>query len=374
MMDNGILDALLDAQRLEVDVPQGLGIPKGITSGSKPHNRSGSLWPASPSANSDFSGGDEKYGLRGKARLSPEERKRMEIGSKWEKTDMQRQRDYKGMQERAEQRRDMRDARYERLLESVMGKDSLASKTAMALREGINRDRQRRRELHEAWDTKVHQPLAKQADDHLNPPNRRLQQLLTGSKTVAIRVPQDKERPKLMANTRDDPARKPVIDMAMERAFHTAAEAVLRGSHSAPDLRGRAGTHALVERAMSRPTLEPTEWGQVAVQGTMFGHFARVAEQGTGFKRTKKGGPDVHVPSESDGVPVAGTRVSRAHGYNDTGILRGDFASRGQASQFKTEHGTSTGAPVQDHYHFHAGREVTDVEFPQGKRIFPEFH
>lgn len=380
--DKAVLEALLESQPLEEDPPEGLKSPKRPITGTKQHGTRSAVVTqrtAIPSAHSGSprsSVGDDKSGLKGKARLSPEERKRMEIASKWEKTDAQRQRDYKVLQERVEQRRDMRDARYERLLENVMGQDSLASKTAMALREGITREKHRRRELHEAWDTKVHQPLANQAYDHLNPPNRRIQQLLTGTKQVAIQLPPDKEKPKLTANVLGDPARKPVIDMAMERAFHTAAEAVLRGSRSAPDLRaGRNfGATPLVPRAMSRPTLEPTDWGQVAIQGTLFGHFAQVAEQGPGFKRSKKGGTDVHVPSESDGVLTAGTRASRANGLYDRGILRGDYASRGEASQFKHEHGTSSGAPLQDHFNFHGGKEVTDLEFPLGKRMFPEFH
>lgn len=381
IMDKGILESLLEAHPLEESFPPtGLAGPRHLTSAPKPHGlRHGSARPGLPSAPGSprSTEADERPNWKGKARVSPEERKRMEIASKWEKTEAQRQRDYKNLTERAEQRRDMRHARCMRLVESVTGQNSLASITATALREGMTRERHRRRELHEAWDSKVHQPLANQAHDHLNPPNRRKQQLIAGTKSVALCVSPDKQKPKLKANILEDPARKPVIDFCLERAFHTDAEAVLRGSQSAPDLhpgQRTIGASPLLQRAMGRPTLEPTAWGQVTIEGTMLGHVAKVGGPGSEMKRSKKGGANVHVPDENDGILVAGTRVSRERGNRDLGILRGDYAARGEASQHKTDCGRSSGAPLQDHYGFHGGREVSDLEFPAGKRMFPEFH
>merc|ERR1719263_439633 len=130
----------------------------------------------------------------------------------------------------------------------------------------------------------------------------------------------------------------------------------------------------VIPGARSRPTLEPSLWSQEHLQGTLFGHFAQIAEQGAEFKRSRRGGTDIHIPDENDGVEAVGKRNTRAFGRNDLGILKGDTAAQGESSTKKTAWGAASGAPTQDHYTYETGTRVTDIEFPLGKRMFPEFH
>jgi hypothetical protein len=305
-----------------------------------------------------------------KTRLTPEERKRAEIMSKLGKVEAQRQRDQKDMLEVVEKRHDRRAERFNRLLENVTGRDNLAYRTAMALRERQDHEDKRKRELHANWDEQVYQPIAMQAYEHMNPPNRVIKQMLHGSKSVNFTLPDAKKT--LVANVDGDPNRKPVIEMAKENAFHQAASAVLGQSRSAPALGMMEGR--VVPRARSRPTMEPSLWSQEHLQGTLFGHFAQIAEHGVGFKRSRRGGTDIHIPDESDGVDAVGKRNSRANGRNDLGILKGDTAAAGESSAFKMEWGAASGAPTQDHYTYETGVRVTDIEFPLGKRMFAAFH
>jgi len=333
--------------------------------GKKKSARSGGSRPSEESPRSAFDMNSKKE----KPRLTPQERKIAEIQSKLSKIEATRAKDQKDMLEVVEKRHERREDRFKRLLQNVTGRDNLAYRTAMALRERQAHEDKRKRELHAAWDEQVYQPIATQAYEHMNPPNRAVKQMLHGSKSVDFILPGDKK--KLMANVDGDPNRKPVIEMAKENAFHQAASAVLGQSQSAPDLHMMAGR--VVPRARSRPSLEPTHWHQVALQGTMFGHFAQIAEHGAGFKRSLRGGTNVHIPDESDGVPAVGKRNTRAFGINDLGILKGDTAARGESSTHKQEWGAASGAPIQDHYTYETGTRVTDIEFPLGKRMFPEF-
>lgn len=341
--------------------------------------KGGETGPSAGVSTSDSPRSSTNYVDKGKGkdkpRLSPEERKRMEIFSKWEKTEALRERDHKEIVEHVDKQHDMRDARFKRLLEAVTGRDNLAYKTAIALREREQHAEQRRRDLYSAWDETVYQPIATQAYLHLNPPNRAMEQKLAGSKSVNFRLPQQVFT--LVANVHQDPARKPVVDVARENSFHQAASSVLRTSQSAPNIHAQGGQRrpaqgTVVPRAMSRPVLEPMNWGQVNIQGSMYGHFAQVAEHGEGFKRGRKGGTDAFVPDDADGVIPSGTRHSRIMGYHDVGVLRGETAVQGESSNFKAHHGMSHGAPMQDHFLYEVGKNVTNLEFPLGKRIFPE--
>lgn len=363
------------------------GSSKGKSGDTKGNRSAHSQDGASPRSSTTFATKDKKGGDN--VRLSPQERRRREIAAKWEKTEALRLKDRKDILERLEKHHDMREARYKRLIESVTGEDNLAYKTALALRERDTHEERRKRELYGAWDEKVFQPMATQLYDHLNMPNRAVQQMLSGSKSVCFQEPGDKFV--LVANVHEDPARKPVVDTARENTFHRNAHAVLQRalgtSRSAPDLRGGcpavpgipgvfgrpAGGEPVVPRAMSRPVLEPENWGQVKLQGTLFGHFAQVAEQGADFHPAKRGGSGVHIPDTSDGVPIAGTRVCRTNGHHDLGILRGSIGKCGVSSTHKNLVGASHGAPSQDHYTYEIGLDVTNREFPLGKRCFPEY-
>merc|ERR1712080_796596 len=119
----------------------------------------------------------------------------------------------------------------------------------------------------------------------------------------------------------------------------------------------------VVPRARSRPTMEPALWSQERLQGTLFGHFAQIAEQGVDFKRSRRGGTNIHIPDESDGVDAVGKRNTRAFGRNDLGILKGDTAAQGESATHKTDWGAASGAPTQDHFTYETGTRVTDIEF-----------
>jgi hypothetical protein len=351
--------------------PSNVGSQIDGKSGSKDRSKSvySSASKRSRSEESPRSAFDMKE-KKDKPRLTPEERKRAEIMSKLSKVDSQRERDLKDMLEVVEKRHERREDRFKRLLENVTGRDNLAYRTAMALRERQDHEDKRRRELHDNWTEQVYQPIALQAYDHMNPPNRAIKQTLHGSKSVGFLLPTDKKT--LVANVDGDPNRKPVIEMAKENAFHVVASAVLGHARSMNDLHHMTGK--AVPPARSRPTLEPSLWNQAKLQGTLFGHFAQIAEQGANFKRSRRGGTNIHIPDESDMVEAVGKRSTRTFGRNDPGILKGDTAAQGESSTFKTAWGSASGAPTQDHFTYETGTRVTDIEFPLGKKMFAEFH
>jgi hypothetical protein len=309
------------------------------------------------------------------------ERKQMEIYAKWQKNEALRERDVKMAMEKVEFGHEMRDDRFRRLLDTVSGKDNLAYRTAVALREREAHEETRKRALFESWEEKVFQPLAKQSHEYCNPADRKQQQESIGAKNVDFRMPEEKNY--LKADISADPCKQSHIWRERERAFHRAACRILGSSQSAPELEMHGGgspydsptSHgAMGPNPRSKPVLEPTNWGQQAFQGTMFGHFAAVNEFGPGFSRTIRGGANVHIPDASDGVLVAGSRHHRELGHGDVGILRGSTAAQGEGYNYKTPQGASSIAPAQDHFTFESGKRISDLEFPQGKRIFPEFH
>lgn len=304
-------------------------------------------------------------------RASPEERKHAEIVSKYQKSESLRAQDRKDIREKVERQKDMRESRFKRLLESVTGDNNVAYKTALDLRDREEREAMRRQARHDEWNEKVYHPMASQAFDYLNPPDRAALQKQVGYKRVSWNMPGRKF--KLSANVHEDPNRRPIVDNARESSFHQTAGLMLGQSQSAPNIHTVAATShgSFLPRALSRPVLEPTNWSHVALQGTLYGMAAQVAEHGPGFTRTKRGGPDVHLPDETDGVPVAGTRLHRAEGYCHKGILHGDVATSGESSGLRMEHGAGWGAPAQDHFLFETGHNVTNLEFPLGKRAFP---
>jgi len=130
--------------------------------------------------------------------------------------------------------KEAREDRFKRLLDEVTGRDNLAYTLAMEIRQREAHSEQRRRELHAAWDEKVYQPIASQAHEHMNPPNRAALQRLSGSKSVSFHIPDQPVR--LIASVYEDPARKPLVDNARENAFHQVAHALIGHSHSAPCL------------------------------------------------------------------------------------------------------------------------------------------
>jgi len=310
----------------------------------------------------------------------PEARRRVELMSKWDKAEAVRQNDQKIIRERIEMGKEFRDERFTRLLDSVGNHGGLAMEAAENIRHLERHQEERRRELYMHFDENVNMPLATQVFNHLNPPDRALHQRLMNSKTVSWQLPSDQFH--LVANVDKDPVRRPVIENARENAFHQAATSLLGRSNSSPDIFQRSmmiDRHSgqpggVVPRALSRPVLEPMEWTPVKLQGTPYGRFSQICEHGPGFPRTVRGGTDKFLPDESDGITTAGVRASRLHGFGDKGILKGDLCTSGEAAAYRSWEGASSGAPAQDHYTYEKGDRITDLEFPLGKKIFPEFH
>merc|ERR1719499_1052293 len=85
-----------------------------------------------------------------------------------------------------ERGKEMREARFKRLLASVAGEGKLASETAKCLRDRTEYEEQRRRDLHARWHKSVYSSLCEQLERRLNPPNRFKEQVLNGHKTVAF--------------------------------------------------------------------------------------------------------------------------------------------------------------------------------------------
>mmetsp|Transcript_33228 Transcript_33228/g.72429 ORF Transcript_33228/g.72429 Transcript_33228/m.72429 type:complete len:249 (-) Transcript_33228:66-812(-) len=247
----------------------------------------------------------------------------------------------------------------------------------MQIRDANALEEARRKSLHATWDEKVYQPLATQAFEHMNAPCRRVQHALAGSKSVGFLMPEEPFR--LSASLEEDPLRGEILDHAWEEAFDREATELLRAGLSSPALRSAAAggptRRQAPPRARSRPVLEPTAWGQEEWRGTRYAHQV---EQGPGARMGRRNGPgEIFLPDDADGIAAAGTKTRRVgpstvvHG--DTGLLRGDLATRGEAAQQWSRLGASSGAPGQDHYTYETGSRVTDLEFPVGKRLFAQW-
>jgi len=210
------------------------------------------------------------------------------MASKLQKTQDLRDRDQKFIRERLEKSHDRRESRFKRLYENVTGRDNLAYKTAMALRERDAHEDHRRHELHSEWESKVYQPIATQAFERLNPKDRALEQELQGYKNVGFLLPSRKDPAvpvefRIRADVHADPSRRSLADTAWENSFHQWSHNVLGHSRSAPSLGSCLVPQDAIKRgalgvpAKSRPVLEPENWNPVPLQGTLYGHFAQVA-------------------------------------------------------------------------------------------------
>mmetsp|Transcript_82760 Transcript_82760/g.181876 ORF Transcript_82760/g.181876 Transcript_82760/m.181876 type:complete len:408 (+) Transcript_82760:94-1317(+) len=193
-----------------------------------------------------------------------------------------------------------------------------------------------------------------------------------------------REKPSLPSGFReflhrhDDPIKREVHDQDKEHGFHKAAELVLNCSTTTPEeLRKRELlTQAMSARETCRPMLPVPNWEQQQHFASPLGYFVQACNrqsEGGDFPSQRRMGRDVHQHDECDGIAAAGKKKER-HERNMLGMLEGSLAKEGQSARFKTDHGGGSGAPLQDHYHFQTGiqRELTEVEFPLGKKRFPE--
>jgi len=303
---------------------------------------------------------------------------RRDTVEKQDRVDTLREHDQQRIAHKVEHRKQLREDRFNRMLNETFSHNSRPVLEAhMTLQRHEIRDKERRCDLHAKWEENVYEPLESQIVNHMNPPDRALQQTLAGSKSVGMLIPG--ESFKLQTHLEDDPTWREISDNTWEETFDREASAVLYGLNTTLNATLRDSSRGMhPAAAKSRPVLDPTKWDQLKFQGTLYGRFAQVVEEGPNARMGKRGGPDIFAPSESDGVPTAGKisvragpRLTRHH---DVGMLRRDgVAWSGEASLRKTWHGASSAAPVQDHYTYETGAPVTDVEFPLGKRKVPHF-
>lgn len=329
-----------------------------------------------------------------------------------------RKEDQKDIREQVGKLKQMREQRFERMSDSIMDNAKLVMEAAGVLRSKESDDLRRKSSLHNTWSSDIYQPIADQLHSHLNPFNRTMRQDLRGVKSVDFRPKRDFT---VTYNfTTKDPMKRNLYNAAEEDFFHRTARTVLgknAHSRSCPDFNRTApswssmasqwspvqgtGTSSSgsnlrpselpsnltesasdlfspnqvkIPRGRCKPTIEPDSTGQMALQDTLYGHFAQICEEGPGFKRLVRGGDNVFIPDEKDGISTAGKIRTLWHGFNDVGILKGEECSRGESSRYKTKAGSSSGAPSQDHFSFDTSTFATTVEFPLGKKMYAHMH
>jgi len=348
----------------------------GIRSPTTPSTKAGSIgckdsWLSPPKD-------DESSSWASRSRSTGELKKEERIAAKRAAIDAMREQDQRTVHEVVEAGKRRRDARFHRLLEEVEKTTPFARQTATQLHNFEKQLQRRSEKRHGAWQAAVEEPIAEQLErfDDDSFTARKARQQWTGVKTATVKAPDEVFTIKL--DVTKDPLRRSLAAHAWEDAFDREAEAVLSATKRSPpleQLRATTTGRASIPRARSRPVLEPRSWGQNALQATPYGRFAQVTELGPGARLGKKaacgagGDPAAFLISEADGVEVAGKRAMLETG-SPYGILEGDWAVRGEAAQFKTALGASSGAPVQDHYQYERGNAIMMAEFPVGKRHF----
>mmetsp|Transcript_48063 Transcript_48063/g.108925 ORF Transcript_48063/g.108925 Transcript_48063/m.108925 type:complete len:424 (+) Transcript_48063:80-1351(+) len=307
-----------------------------------------------------------------------------------EKLQVQRDGDMGTIRERVQRHQQLREQRFERLQEEILGQSELRCMASETLRAKAQDDYRRRSQMYEQWNEKVYNNIQKQITRALNPNSREKGQMMGGSKSVGFQLPDENFKPRI--HPADDPTKSSLYASADEKAFQLTAEGVSYGMEAPTLPNGEtnfSASHGGVlsfknqRVGRSRPVLEPEMWEQHKFQGTPFGHFAQVAELGPGEVHTLLKVRNF-MPPEHDGVNVAGKRCTR-YSKTDLGVLQGDgeiirrngirtirgpdVAQRGESSLWKSNYGSSCGAPCQDHFAFSTGVGVVDAEYPLGKRM-----
>jgi len=309
-----------------------------------------------------------------------------------------RDEDQQLIREKRDRARANREAKFEKLLDLLDSEDHIKCTASHMIRAEDERLLTKKMRTYQKWNENTFQTLAKQIDTHLDPRDRVVQEKLNGSKTVGFMVPGETFRATVSREA--DPMKRDLQDIREEAGFRcamhemnlnpmeswpprvedernssagfTSSGCELRQTHSAT---GEKCYKMKIPKglylAKSRPILEPDLWGQLHLQATCYGHFAQLNELGTGPLKTnvKMGG---FVPTEKDGISIAGKRRTRFE-HNNLGLLQGNTV-RGEAHKDKTILGGSSGAPIQDHYHYRTGSTITNSEFPLGKKVFAHKH
>lgn len=301
------------------------------------------------------------------AKPDQEEKKYADLYSKWQKNEAMRDAGDKAIRERNTGMALQREERFQRLMHNVAQNNSLASELASMLKQQDALESRKSRELKAEWEDKVFGPLMAQASAHMNPsyrpPAKLLRQQRISGSCLDFCLPE--QQPILVVRSNEDPVKREIMDDAREKAFQHAATHVITGSRSMPDLYSSFHGSPSPARTMQLGALAPAV-SRVVMEPADYGHVKEHVPP-PGFSGRRRGA-DAHIPDECDGVRAAGTKRNRVDGLHNKGVLQGS-RSLGESLEHKTCAGAGNGAPMQDHYGFACGPQVTDLELPLGKRM-----
>lgn len=281
-----------------------------------------------------------------------------------------------------------REEKFEKMLDEIQMQDENRVNAGRMLEIDEEKNLEQKKRLYDSWNKEV---------------NGRMQYFLWRGLNPSMAHAQDEEEDQegqvdeqsnLQREVKagDDPLKKALTDASNEDAFRRTADSIIYGIKKHDERNQRQGNNSRMQegpslkeldtlwnkRETTRPVLAPPNWGQLSYSSTSYGFFAssRVDERGTFFtqRRMTQRGNAKHLPQDTDGIMSGGTIKTRTSGFNDYGILTGEWGRRGQSSLLKQPHGPSNGAPNQDHYTYESGHHVADLEFPLGKRIMKNMH
>merc|ERR1719460_602142 len=269
-----------------------------------------------------------------------------------------REKNIRDVQDAVVRQRQTREAYFTQLLDHLKEMQDFNAEVSMGIREHASDQYRCAAQLCDKWHARVFEPTLDRIEEKLN-----------GSRTPrSIGLATPRGPPSGAARSRGDPVRYPLSSNAEEEHFRRIADRFLK--HKPVDLSEMQPFPSNVARYKTKPTLEPTLWDGGRINGTPYGHFARVCEaMADGAPPHSIRRKEIVLPPEDDGVPIAGKRRTR-FAYNDLGMLKGDIRDRGEAVQHKRDDGAGCAVPCQDHYTYEIGTRVTDAEYDKGKKIW----
>jgi hypothetical protein len=269
-----------------------------------------------------------------------------------------REKNIRDVQEAVMKQKQTREEYFTQLLDHLKEMQDFNAEVSMGIREHASDQYRCAAQLCDKWHARVFEPTMD-----------RLEEKLHGSRTPrSIGLATPRGPPSGAARSNGDPVRYPLSSYAEEEHFRRIADRFLK--QKPVELSEMKPFPSSIARYKTKPTLEPTLWDAGRIDGTPFGHFAKVCEDmADGHPAHSLRRQHIVLPSEDDGVPAAGKRRTRFE-FNDLGMLKGDIRDRGQAVQFKRQDGAGCAVPLQDHYTYETGTRVVDNEFDRGKKIW----
>mmetsp|Transcript_44335 Transcript_44335/g.125552 ORF Transcript_44335/g.125552 Transcript_44335/m.125552 type:complete len:379 (-) Transcript_44335:10-1146(-) len=286
------------------------------------------------------------------------QRRKSEHAAKHAQLEEIRIRDEQLCRENRERMMHAREQRFEAMLDSIVGENVLRVEAERTIRDYEDERHRKKQDTYEKWDAEVSQRIEHQ-----------LARFMTKEPPP---VPAGLDREHLLKS--DDPVKASVRDMQAEEKFHRVANLILQDSPRTElneHIRSRQlVAESVANRERCRSMLPVQQWDQHHHYDMPHGRFLQGYQQEGGFRTARRMGTDCHQVDESDGVQAAGKTKTRFE-RNKLGMLEGRLAKEGESSRHKRQHGASSGAPCQDHFHYERGNPIVDAEFPIGKRTYP---